>query len=100
MRLLISPRGADVFDRRTWDKGRGIYDGENPRIGLTEAAKHAGVVVGARREVIRDILGEPDRAWDDADTWFLGRDLWAPATRTLVIDYVDGVATQVSNRNP
>lgn len=87
------------FDKARWESGRGIAREKNPRLDLAGAAIEAGVKVGARRQSIRALLGEPDKSFPEVDYWYLGRNDMAPEVLEFVVDYdPSGIATRVYQR--
>ena len=88
---------AVTFDREAWAAQSGNATGENPRLAMVSAAREAGLERGASRDDVRDLLGEPDGAGADTDTWFLGRDDMAADFRILRVAYdFDGRVTRIA----
>jgi outer membrane protein assembly factor BamE (lipoprotein component of BamABCDE complex) len=88
--LLATPGCGDgrmSFEKTKWASGKGNYSGKNPRIEMVSDAKAAGVKIGATREQVRDLLGEPDSSDTSIDTWYLGRSTYAPDYTTLDVYY-------------
>lgn len=76
-----------TFDSASWRKERGNATGESARSAMAASLDGAGVVVGATREKVRDLLGPPDGSDKDGDLYFLGRSDLAPDYETLTIRY-------------
>ncbi len=95
---LLMLMACGGFDKETWASGKGNYDGKNPRIAMVGAAEAAGVKVGATRDQVRALLGEPDSNGPNADIWYLGRSTFAPDYQTFEISY-DGkdVVTKIGS---
>jgi outer membrane protein assembly factor BamE (lipoprotein component of BamABCDE complex) len=95
--LEVAACGDPSFDRAKWAQGRDVYDADSPRQGMVGDVERAGVVAGAARARVRELLGQPDATDGNTDTYFLGRAAYAPDDRTLVITYDDrGVVVSVT----
>ncbi len=75
------------FDKAGWAGERGNYDGKNVRAGMTDGLEAAGVKLGATRDAVRALLGEPDSTGPAADIYFLGRSATGPSYESWRIDY-------------
>ncbi|ATY32165.1 hypothetical protein [Sphingomonas psychrotolerans] len=75
------------FDKAGWAAERGNYDGESRRGGMVARLDDAGIVVGAPRETVRALLGEPDSTGPAADIYFLGRSATGPSFESYRIEY-------------
>lgn len=75
------------WDKASWDQGRGVYDGANPRLDMATKLEAAGIRAGTSRAEVRDLLGEPDRKGETSDNWYLGRDNLAPDIIVLKVMY-------------
>jgi outer membrane protein assembly factor BamE (lipoprotein component of BamABCDE complex) len=85
-------------DKEKWASGKGNYSGKNPRIEMVSDAKAAGVKIGATREQVRDLLGEPDSSDAAVDTWYLGRSTYAPDYTTLDVYYSEqAIVTKIGS---
>ncbi len=94
--LLLGACGG--FDKASWASGKGNYEGKNPRIAMVNDAQDAGVKVGATRNQVRALLGEPDASGPNGDTWYLGRSSYAPDYQTFIVSYDDkGVVIKVGS---
>ncbi len=78
------------FDKAGWAAEHGNYDGESRRGGMVAQLDDAGIVVGASRETVRRLLGEPDSTGPAADIYFLGRSATGPTFETYRIEYDAG----------
>lgn len=78
------------FDTSGWQAERGNATGANARGAMVATLDEAGVRVGASRDQIRAILGEPDSTGPRADIYFLGRSATGPSFDTYRIDYDAG----------
>jgi hypothetical protein len=86
----------DGFDRAGWARGAGNYDGANVRLDMVSSAREAGVGVGAPRDKIRELLGQPDSTGPETDIWYLGRSDHAVDFLQLRIRYdARGLASSV-----
>jgi hypothetical protein len=85
--LCLAACGEPAFDKARWASGRGVYDADSPRQGMVKDVERAGVVAGAARAHVRELLGAPDATERNKDTYFLGRTAYAPDYHTLVITY-------------
>ncbi|WP_294252606.1 hypothetical protein [uncultured Sphingomonas sp.] len=80
--------GAQMqFDKSAWAAERGNYDGENRRGAMVSQLGGAGVVAGASREAVRELLGEPDSSGPSADIYYLGRSATGPSFEIYRIEY-------------
>lgn len=78
---------AMTFDKTRWAAERGNYDGESARGAMVSSIDDAGVRVGATRDQVRSVLGEPDSTGPAADIYYLGRSRSGPSFETYRIDY-------------
>jgi hypothetical protein len=60
----------------------------------------AGLVPGARKRDLRELLGAPDEEYPDTDIYEVGLEFTAPDTVSLSIGYTDdGIVDQVALRH-
>jgi hypothetical protein len=65
---------------------------------MTSEAEQAGVTVGAKRESVRALLGEPDGIGETGDIWYLGRSNYSVDYRVFHVKYDSkGQVTEVLN---
>jgi hypothetical protein len=94
--LLISLSACGGFDKEKWASGKGNITPENPRGSLVSDAEEAGVKVGATRESIRALLGEPDSKGPGGDSWALGFANYSMDPQHFAVDYDENdIATKV-----
>ena len=94
----MMPGGAG-WDRSVWDRGRGVAEQPNPRLGLAFSVDDAGVVPGASRDRVLALLGAPDRPGVSQDVWYLGRNNLAPELLSLVVQFdAEGRMIRVGQR--
>jgi hypothetical protein len=79
--------GQMGFDKAGWAAERGNYDRESRRGGMVAQLDDAGITVGAARETVRALLGEPDSTGPAADIYFLGRSATGPTFESYRIEY-------------
>jgi hypothetical protein len=99
--LLVSACGVFgvSFDKEKWASGKGNITAENPRGKMVSDAEEAGVKVGATRETIRALLGEPDGKGPRGDTWVLGFANYSMDPQNFVVNYDENdIATEVNIR--
>lgn len=78
---------ATSFDKADWAAEQGNYDGTSRRGAMVGALDEGGIVVGAPRSTVRNLLGEPDSTGSRADIYFLGRSATGPGFEAFRIDY-------------
>ncbi|PSJ37649.1 hypothetical protein [Allosphingosinicella deserti] len=83
-------RAPISFDKAGWAAERGNYDRKSSRGAMVGGLDEAGIVIGAPRERVRALLGEPDSTGPQADIYFLGRSATGPGFETYRIDYEPG----------
>lgn len=83
----VAERAA--FDREGWRREVGNQAGESRRGAMLPAARAAGLAEGAPRDVVIDLLGEPDVRQPGLDIWYLGRSATGPSFETLEVRYGD-----------
>jgi hypothetical protein len=76
-----------TFDKEKWASGKDNFEGKNPRIYMISDARSAGVKVGTKRAIVKDLLGEADASDETTDIWYLGQSTVAPDFETLEIIY-------------
>lgn len=88
-----------TFDSARWRTERGNATGENVRSEMAGSLGGAGVVSGATRKAVRELLGPPDGDDPEGDLYFLGRSRTAPDYETLTIHYgPDGRVVAIEKR--
>ncbi|UVO49620.1 outer membrane protein assembly factor BamE [Sphingomonas sp. SUN019] len=88
-----------TFDKAGWAAERGNYDGESKRGAMVSGIDDAGVRVGATRDQVRSVLGDPDSTGPAADIYYLGRSRSGPSFETFRVDYsTAGVVTATGVR--
>lgn len=81
---------AATFDREAWRRAAGNRAGDSRRGGMVDAARAAGLVEGASRDAVLDLLGEPDERRPGIDRWYLGRSAFGPSFEALDVQYGAG----------
>lgn len=75
------------FDQAAWIAERGNIDGENRRAGMVPGLKDVGIIPGATRATIRELLGDPDTEAPANDVYYLGRAEYGVDLEQLRIRY-------------
>jgi hypothetical protein len=92
MSATATPGAASTpgFDRDSWRREAGNQTGESRRGALLAGARAAGLVTGASRDSIHDLLGPPDSTRPGLDIWYLGRSSVGPSFESLHVRYDAG----------
>ena len=69
--FIHATMSATDFDSRAWQAQRGVALKDNTRARLVPALRHF-LRAGMSRNEVRTLLGEPDRATVNADTYQMG----------------------------
>jgi hypothetical protein len=92
--IVLTACEPAAFDRERWASGRGADASDNPRESMVCAAIAAGVVPGAKRDEIRELLGPPDGDFAENDIYDVGLEFTSPDEVILSIYYGDQDAAQ------
>jgi hypothetical protein len=92
--LLLAGCAQPEFDRAKWQSGRGDMTRENPRGPMRSEFERYGIVIGATRAHIRDLLGPSDDGdgqvdpnGNPMDTYSLGFPPFRMDSESLYIRY-------------
>jgi hypothetical protein len=85
---LSSCGGTNMaFDKAKWASEKGNYSGDNARSGMITSLDKAGIVKGAPRDKVREILGMPDGFEGNQDNWYIGRSPAGPSFEIFTVVY-------------